>query len=178
MSRPYGDKVLLASINEFPVYRIGIPTPLLHHLPVHAPPARLDISAFCPYSTTDSLYCQELSGEATAVVFEVIGRFCREDFYLTMRGRPEEGRGEGSGWEACCWVECPSDDAKLVSQWKQMMRALHVITLRHTLQEPQRLQTPGTLLRTKNDKVSLKIGWSIRDKASGVRFCYLPPSHI
>lgn len=170
MSRSYGSGVLLASINQFPVYRIGTPSLRLHQLPVHALPARLDVSAFRPFSTVESLYCQELSGEATAVVFEAVGKFRKDEFYMTTHGRPEEECGDGRGWEACCWVESPSGDAKLSSQWSQMMRALHLITLRHTLQDPKRLQTPGTLLRMDNHRVTLKIGWSLRDKESGVRF--------
>lgn len=161
--------VTLANITEFPVYRVGPPNPLLYHLPLHAPPARLDLSGFCQYSTCESLYCQELAGEATAVVFEVVGKLREEEFYLTTDGRPVEGGREDRGREACCWVESPSEEAKLGSQWNQMMRALHVITLRHTLQDPKRLQTPNSLLRTESDKIYLKIGWSIRDKETGVR---------
>lgn len=167
MSRSYGRGVLLASIDQFPVYRVGPPSALLHHLPIHAPLARLDLSSFCPFSTIESLYCQEFHGEATAVVFEVVGKFRREEYYMTMGGRPEEDGGEGR--EACCWIETPSSDAKLKNQWNQMMRALQVITLRHTLQDSRRVQMPETLLRTESGRVNLKIGWSIRDKESGVR---------
>lgn len=167
MSFSAKDHVQLASITEFPVYRIGRPNPLFSHLPAYAEPARLERAAFQQYSDTEHLFCQYVSGEPTAVVFEVVGRLRREDFFLTKQGKHSEGSAP-SGLEASCWIEGVAEDVGLWSKWRQMIRAINIVTLRHTLQHPNRLHGPDTLLRSCSGNSILRVRWNLVDQNHNV----------